>query len=86
MKKDNKFQHKWLFDPDISKCSSTGIWYLTFIDGKGMFCALCRMHNTCQPNNESKVWNAIPNVRCRTETIRLHFKDTGKRIMHSDVV
>ena len=33
MAKDKKFQHKWLFDPTIAKCSQTGIWCLTYIDG-----------------------------------------------------
>ena len=41
MMKNKKFQHIWLFDPTMSKCSYTGIWSLTYIDGLGMFCAIC---------------------------------------------
>ena len=33
MAKDKKFQQKWLFYPTIAKCSQTGIWCLTYIDG-----------------------------------------------------
>ena len=41
MVEDKKFQHKWLFDPTMAKCSHTGTWCLTYIDGLGMFCAVC---------------------------------------------
>ena len=50
--KDNKFLHKWIFDPEISLCPHTGIWSLTYIDNKEMFCALCKMLNTKQPTND----------------------------------
>ena len=38
MTKDKKFQHKWLFDPQLAKCSATEIWSLVYINGKGIFC------------------------------------------------
>ena len=60
MTKDKKFQHKWLFDPTMAKCSHTGVGCLTYIDGLGMFCAVCRMSNVSQPKNDSKVWNSGP--------------------------
>lgn len=37
----DKFKHEWLFDQDISFCSDTGIWSLSYLEGKGMFCLLC---------------------------------------------
>ena len=37
MKTDNKFQHKWIFDPELAKCHATGMWSLTYVDGKGTF-------------------------------------------------
>ena len=58
MAKDKKFQHKWLFDPIMAKCSHAGIWCLTYIDGLGIFCAVCRMSNVSQPKNDSVVWNS----------------------------
>ena len=42
MSKDNKFQHKWLFDPSYSFCENTTKWNLVYIEGEGMFCAVCR--------------------------------------------
>ena len=62
MTKDNKFQHKWLFDPDYAFCKEAEDWNLVYIDGKGMFCTLCRTYNTKQKNG-LKQWNAVPNVR-----------------------
>ena len=85
MTKDSKFQHKCIFDPELAKCKATGIWSLTYIDGKGMFCSLCRLINTAQPSNASKIWNSQPNKRYKPETIRGHFLvETGKRTMHTD--
>lgn len=85
MSKDNKFQHKWLNDPNIARCKATGIWSLCYIDTKGMFCAMCRLHNVDQPTNHSKVWNTEANTRCRTETVRGHLKDDDKD-MHGEAV
>ena len=83
MSKDNKFQHKWLFDPKIAFCDKSHKWCLTYIDGKGMFCALCRIYNTKQ-SNDLKVWNSTANLRCRTETIRQHFQ--SKSSIHIQAV
>ena len=88
MTKDKKFQHKWLFDPQLAKCRATEIWSLVFIDGKGMFCSLCRCTNTLQPSNESKVWNCEPNVRYHSDTVRNHMYPSvdAARIMHGDAI
>ena len=32
---DNKFQHKWLFDPSLAQCAGTHQWCLVYIEGKG---------------------------------------------------
>ena len=39
-----------------------------------MFCAVCREFDAKQKKNGSKIWNSIPNVRCRTTTIEKHLK------------
>ena len=38
MPRRNKFHHKWISDPDLSKSKETQIWCLTYTDGKGVFC------------------------------------------------
>ena len=82
-KKDNKFKHKWLFDPNIAECDKTNKWCLVYIDGKGMFCSVCRNYDIKQ-NNGEKTWNAIANVRCRTQTVIDHFKKETS--MHQEAV
>ena len=47
---------------------------LVYIEGEGMFCAVCREFDAKQKKNGSKIWNSIPNVRCRTTTIEKHLK------------
>ena len=84
--KDNKFLHKWLFDPTIALCPHTKIWSLVYIEGKGMFCALCNMHKTKQPTNDSKVWSLEGSIRCRPATIRGHFNPPAGKSMHGDAV
>ena len=70
--KDKNFQHKWLFDPEFAYCNESRVWNLVYIEGKGMFCALCREFDAKQKQNGNKEWNCIPNVRYRTETVRDH--------------
>ena len=80
---DNKFKHKWLFDPKLAKCDKTDQWCLVYIDGKGMFCSLCRDYNIKQ-NNGTSIWNSVANVRCRTQTVKDHF--TKETSMHVQAV
>ena len=61
----------------------TNKWCLVYIDGKGMFCSLCRNYDIKQ-NNGQKTWNAIANVRCRTQIIIDHFKKETS--MHQEAV
>ena len=88
MTKDKKFQHKWLFDPQLAKCSATEIWSLVYIDGKGMFHSLCCCTNTLQLSNKSKVWNCEPNVRYPPDTVRNHMYPSidAARTMHGDAI
>ena len=88
MMKGKKFQHKWLYDPQLAKCSATEIWSLVYIDGKGMFYSFCRCTNMLQPSNESKVWNCEPNVRYRLDTVRnqMYPSVDAARTMHADAI
>ena len=80
MSKDNKFQHKWLFDPSYSFCENTPKWNLVYIEGGGMFCAVCREFDAKQKKTVQKY--SIPNVRCRITTIEKHLKSE----MHEDAM
>ena len=86
MTKGKKSQHKWLFHPQLAKCSAPKIWSLVYINEKGMFCSFCHCTNILQPRNESKVWNCEPNVRYCPDTVGNHMYPSGDaaRTMHGD--
>ena len=68
----DKFKHEWLVDKDISFCSDTGIWWLAYLEGKGMFCLLCRKHNAGSKFSKSKIFNLDGSVRFRKPTLIEH--------------
>lgn len=35
-------KHDWLHKKELAFCSETKIWWLAFVEGKGMFCLLCK--------------------------------------------
>lgn len=51
---------------------STGIWWLVYVENVGMFCFLCRCHDTASPTNGDSIWNSKPCVRNITQAIKLH--------------
>ena len=52
-----------------------------------MLCGLCRMTNTLQPSNNSKVWNTETSTQFRTDAVRDHFKKVRDVItMHDDAI
>ena len=69
----DKFQHKWLTDPELAQCGETHEWCLLCIKGKGMFSPLCRQYDVKQSNG-LKQWNSVANVRFRTQTVKDHFQ------------
>ncbi|XP_068712309.1 zinc finger protein 862-like [Montipora foliosa] len=75
----DKFKHEWLFDKEISFCSDTGIWWLSYLEGKGMFCLLCRKHDAGSKFNRSKVFNLDGSVRFRKPTLIEHINSQQHR-------
>ena len=65
---------------ETSKCEENGTWYLTYIEGKGMLWGLCRMTNTLEPSNNSKVWKSEASTQFRTQTVRGHFKEDDNSV------
>ena len=66
-----RFQHQWLFKQNENQNvfdGSTGIWWLVYVENVGMFCFLCRCHDTTSPTNGDSTWNSKPSVR----NIKLH--------------
>ena len=36
------------------------MWWSVYVEGEGLFCLLCKKHNTSNPQNKSKVLNMEP--------------------------
>ena len=64
------FKHEWLQKKELAFCSETKIWWLAFVEGKGMFCLLCRKHDCHNPQNKSAVFNKTPATRYRPATLK----------------
>lgn len=67
--KGDKFQHKWLFDETLTFSRETGMWWLVFIEGEGMYCLLCRIHNTKNRYNKDCKFNCEPSVRYKRSAL-----------------
>ena len=70
--KETKFLHDWLTSPKTSFDKNTGLWWLVYIKNVGMYCSLCKKHDTLNPRNKSKTWNVTPLVRLRKIAILEH--------------
>ena len=66
--RDN-FAHSWLSDKSLSFCQTTGVFWLIYEEGQGMFCFLCKKLNTENKKNKSKAYNATPSVRFKKSAI-----------------
>lgn len=68
----DQFQHQWIFDQGLTSCDETGIHWLVFEEGKGMFCILCRKHNAVNPQNKTKKFNVDASVRYKRKAVEEH--------------
>ena len=68
------FQHSWLNKRSMSFCVTTEMWWPVYIEDKGLFCLLCKQHDTYNPQNKSKVFNKEPCKRFRPEDFEDHWR------------
>lgn len=66
---DGRFKHEWILDREIGYCEKTGLWWLVYEEGNGMFCLLCRMHDCENPFNHQKKFNQVPAVRFKKSAL-----------------
>ena len=45
------------------------MWWLAFVEGEGMYCLLCRIHNTKNKFNKDSKFNCEPSVRYKRSAI-----------------
>ena len=68
----DRFVHSWLGDKSLSFCQTIGVFWLVYEEGQGMYCFLCKKHNTENAKNKSKVYNSTPSVRFKKSAIKDH--------------
>ena len=64
----------WLNKRSMSFCVTTEMWWPVYIEDKGLFCLLCKKHDTSNPQNRSKVFNKEP---CVNDFAQKSFKITA---------
>ena len=68
----DRFQHQWVMDDNLTYSSSTGVNWLIYQEGQGMFCLLCRKHGTTNYQNKSKKYNLEPAVKFKRKAVEDH--------------
>ena len=71
-KSGDKFQHHWISDKSLTFCKKTGINWLIYLGGDGMFCVLCKKHNCSNSQNKSKKFNLESSVRYKQKAVEDH--------------
>lgn len=81
------FKHDWLSDDGLAFCQTTGIWWVIYKEGEGMFCLLCKKHDCKNIRNKTTVFNKAPSTRLRSTTLKEHVK-TGENpnLQHENAI
>lgn len=79
--KRDRFKHQWIRDHNLAFDSCTGMWWVIYKEEsddekEGMFCLLCKKHNSAHLKNNSKVYNL------KTDAL----KDYSKSAQHAAAV
>ncbi len=67
-----QFDHRWIFKRDLTYDSSTEVWWLLFVEGQGMYCLLCRLHQAKAKQNKSDAYAGTPAVRYQIGALTDH--------------
>ena len=70
-KKEKVFNHDWLLGND-SFCPRGNCYFAVFVEGQGVYCLLCRRHNSKSSQNKSEKFAAIPSTRFKSSALTDH--------------
>ncbi|CAB3990024.1 Hypothetical predicted protein [Paramuricea clavata] len=70
--KGDRFQHAWITDNKLTYCEKTGYNWLIYEEGEGMFCFICRKHNTENEKNKCKKFNLQAGIRFKRKAVEEH--------------
>lgn len=68
----DRFQHQWILIKKLSFCEKTGLNWLVHVEGRGMFCLLCKKHDATNLQNKSKKFNTEPAVCFKRKSVEEH--------------
>ncbi|XP_078263102.1 uncharacterized protein LOC144597504 [Rhinoraja longicauda] len=68
----DRFVHRWLWERELTYCERTGVYWLLYEEGRGMYCYLCRRHDAHNRQNKTKVFNGTPAVRYKKAALQAH--------------
>ena len=54
-----------------------GMWWLVYCEGEGMFCLLCRVHNTKNKYNKQNTLNQAPSTNFKHSAVSDHARASG---------
>ena len=75
-----QFDHKWIPNRELTFDEETGIWWLVFIPDEGMYCVLCRLHQTQNTKNKlQKSYGLEPAVGMQSDALQEHARSTRHR-------
>ncbi|XP_072028202.1 uncharacterized protein [Amphiura filiformis] len=69
------FKHSWITAKKTSFCEKTGIWWLVYVEGEGMFCLLCRIHRDVK--NKQSTFNQNPCLSFKHSAVTGHGESSG---------
>ena len=55
----------------------SGMWWLVYCEGEGMFCLLCRVHNTKNKYNKQNIFNLAPSTNYKHSAVSDHARASG---------
>ena len=74
-RKKEMFCHEWLSNKKISFSENTGVWWLIYVEGEGMYCLLCKKYGARNLQNKTEQFATVRSARCKVDAI------TGRREM-----
>ena len=63
--------------PVFSSALILGMWWLVYCEGEGMFCLLCRVHNTKNKYNKQNTFNSVPSTNYKHSAVSDHARASG---------
>ena len=58
-RKKEMFSHEWLSNKNMSFSENTGVWWLIYMEGEGMYCLLCKKYGARNLQNNTEQFATV---------------------------